>query len=221
MKRALLVVVALVGCKKHEAVPVPVAVPAPAPQAEDVHFRPKHTLTSTAKGSAFELSDGTGDFHITLPNQPTLSADMMEQGGVQVWNAQAVMPGGDVDVQFGAMAVPDGDLPADLSNMAGIPQQLATMTNGDLVKNDSGTLSGKPAQIFEAHDRRQAPAVRLVRVRPRARARLSDQLRRRGHRQDARGVRHRRELVRPDEGLSLAQSLASCGNHRVCHHLDV
>jgi hypothetical protein len=148
MKRAFLVVVALVGCKKHEAVPVPVPVPTPT-QAEDVHFRPKHTLTSTAKGSAFELADGTGDFHITLPNQPALSADMMEQGGVQVWNAQAVMPGGDVDVQFGAMAVPDGDLPADLSNMAGIPQQLATMTNGNLVKNDSGTLSGKPAQIFE------------------------------------------------------------------------
>lgn len=147
MKRALLVVVALVGCKKHEPVPVPVTPP--AKQAENVDFRPKHTLTSTAKGSAFELADGTGDFHITLPNQPTLSADMMEQGGVQVWNAQAVMPGGDVDVQFGAMAVPDGDLPADLSNMAGIPQQLATMTNGNLVKNDSGTLSGKPAQIFE------------------------------------------------------------------------
>ena len=51
MKRALLVVVALVGCKKHEAVPVPVPVPTPT-QAEDVHFRPKHTLTSTAKGSA-------------------------------------------------------------------------------------------------------------------------------------------------------------------------
>jgi hypothetical protein len=149
MKRALLVVVVLGGCKKHEAVPVPVAVTAPAKQAEDVHFRPKHTLTSTAKGSAFELADGTGEFHITLPDQPTLSADMMEQGGVQVWNAQAVMPGGDVDVQFGAMAVPDGDLPADLSNMTGIPQQLATMTNGNLVKNDSGTLSDTPAQIFE------------------------------------------------------------------------
>lgn len=148
MKRALLVVVALVGCKKQDPVPVPVPAPTPK-QAEDVHFRPKHTLTSTAKGSAFELADGTGEFHITLPNQPTLSADMMEQGGVQVWNAQAVMPGGDVDVQFGAMAVPDGDLPADLSNMAGIPQQLASMTNGNLVKNDSGTLSGKPAQIFE------------------------------------------------------------------------
>jgi hypothetical protein len=74
---------------------------------------------------------------------------MMEQGGVQVWNAQAVMPGGDVDVQFGAMAVPDGDLPADLSNLAAIPPQLASMTNGNLVKNDTGTLSGKPAQIFE------------------------------------------------------------------------
>jgi len=148
MKRALLVVAVLGGCKKHEAVPVQVAAPAPT-QAEDVHFRPKHTLTSTAKGSAFELADGTGEFHLTLPNQPTLSADMMEQGGVQVWNAQAVMPGGDVDVQFGAMAVPDGDLPADLSNLAGIPQQLATMTNGNLVKNDSGTLSGAQAQIFE------------------------------------------------------------------------
>jgi hypothetical protein len=148
MNRALLVVVVLGGCKRHEPVPVPVPAPVPK-QAEDVHFRPKHTLTSTAKGSAFELADGTGEFHIRLPNQPTLSADMMEQGGVQVWNAQAVMPGGDVDVQFGAMAVPDGDLPADLSNMTGIPQQLATMTNGNLVKNDSGTLSGKPAQIFE------------------------------------------------------------------------
>ena len=148
MKRALLVVVALVGCKKHEAVPVPVPAPAPK-QAEDVHFRPKHTLTSTAKGSAFELADGTGEFHITLPNQPTLSADMMEQGGVQVWNAQAVMPGGDVDVQFGVMAVPDGDLPADLSNLAAIPPQLASMTNGNLVKNDTGTLAGAQAQIFE------------------------------------------------------------------------
>lgn len=148
MKRALLVVVALVGCKKHEAVPVPVPVPTPT-QAEDVHFRPKHTLTSTAKGSAFELADGTGEFHITLPNQPTLSADMMEQSGVQVWNAQAVMPGGDVDVQFGAMAVPDGDLPADLSNLAAIPPQLASMTNGNLVKNDTGTLAGAQAQIFE------------------------------------------------------------------------
>jgi hypothetical protein len=148
MKRALLVVVALVGCKKHEAVPVPVPAPAPT-QAEDVHFRPKHTLTSTPKGSAFELADGTGEFHITLPNEPTLSADMMEQGGVQVWNAQAVMPGGDVDVQFGAMAVPDGDLPGDLSNLAAIPQQLASMTNGSLVKNDTGTLAGAQAQIFE------------------------------------------------------------------------
>src|SRR5690349_382543 len=148
MKRALLVVVALVGCKKHEPVPVPVPAPAPK-QAEDVHFRPKHTLTSTAKGSAFELADGTGEFHITLPNEPTLSGDTMEQGGVQVWNAQAVMPGGDVDVQFGAMAVPDGPLPADLSNLAAIPQQLASMTNGNLVKNDTGTLAGAHAQIFE------------------------------------------------------------------------
>jgi hypothetical protein len=142
MKRALLVV-AVLGCKKHEPVPVPVVA---APAAD---FRPKHTLTSTAKGSAFELADGTGEFHITLPNQPTLSGDMMEQSGVQVWNAQAVMPGGDVDVQFGAMAVPDGDLPGDLSNLAGIPQQLATMTSGNLVKNESGTLAGATAQIFE------------------------------------------------------------------------
>jgi hypothetical protein len=148
MKRALLVVLALVGCKKHEAEPVVVAAP-PAKVADNVDFRPKHTLTSTAKGSAFELADGTGEFHVTIPNQPTLSADMMEQGGVQVWNAQAVMPGGDVDVQFGAMAVPEGDLPGDLSNLSAVPPQLASMTHGNLVKNEPGTLSGATAQIFE------------------------------------------------------------------------
>jgi hypothetical protein len=149
MKRALLVVVVAVGCKKHEAQPVPVPVTPPAKPVEHVSFRPTHTLTSRANGSAFEVTDGTGEFHITLPNQPTLSADMMEQSGVQVWNAQAVMPGTDVDVQFGAMAVPDGELPGDLSNLAGVPQQLATMTNGNLVKNEAGTLAGATAQIFE------------------------------------------------------------------------
>jgi hypothetical protein len=145
MKRAL-VVVAILGCKKSE--PVPTASPPKPVEASD--FRAKHTLTAAAKGSAFELTDGTGQFHVTLPNEPKLSADMMEQSGVQMWNAQAVMPGGDVDVQFGAMTVPDGDLPADpISSIESVPTQLAAATGGTVAKNQSGTLAGLPVRVFE------------------------------------------------------------------------
>ena len=147
MKRALLLL-AILGCKK-DSNPHPVPVSAPAKQAEAVDFRSKHTLTSTAKGSAFELADGTGEFHITLPNQPKLQADMMSQSGVEVWNAQAVMPGTDVDVQFGAMTVPDGDLPPDLTQLEAIPAQLASAVGGAMTKNEAGTLAGAPARIFE------------------------------------------------------------------------
>jgi hypothetical protein len=146
MKRALLVV-AVLGCKE-KAKPVPVAAPAKvvAPVAD---FRTSHTLTSTAKGSAFELADGTGEFHVTLPGQPKLSGDMVSQGGVEVWNAMAVMAGGDVDVQFGAMAVPDGDLPADLSALDTVPDQLAAASGGTVARNDAGSLAGVPARVFE------------------------------------------------------------------------
>ena len=150
MKRALLVVVVVVGCKKHESEPVAVQAP-PKPAVDPATFRTQHTLKATPKGSAagFELADATGQFTITLPNEPKLQSDMMSQGGVEVWNAQAVMPGGDVDVQFGAMTVPDGDLPVDLSQLDHIPQQLASAVGGTLVHNAPGTLAGMTAQIFE------------------------------------------------------------------------
>ncbi|MBV8757375.1 MAG: hypothetical protein JO257_08880 [Deltaproteobacteria bacterium] len=150
MKRVLWLVL-VVACKKHEAEPVAQQVPAATIATDPATFRTKHTLTATPKGSAsgFELTDGTGQFTLTLPNEPKLQSDMMSQGGVQVWNAQAVMPGGDVDVQFGAMTVPDGDLPVDLSQLDAIPAQLAGAVGGTLVHNAPGTLAGMTAQIFE------------------------------------------------------------------------
>ena len=151
MKRVLWLAVLLVACKKHESEPVVVAAVPPKPAADPAAFRTQHTLTAKAKGSAagFEVTDGTGQFTIALPQEPKLSSDMMSQGGVEVWNAQAVMPGGDVDVQFGAMTVPDGDLPLELSALDAIPGQLASMVGGSLVTNQPGTLAGMTAQIFE------------------------------------------------------------------------
>lgn len=154
MKRVLWLAVLLVACKKHESEPVVAAAPptvAAKPAADPATFRTQHTLTAKAKGSAagFEVTDGTGQFTIVLPQEPKLQADMMSQGGVEVWNAQAVMPGGDVDVQFGAMTVPDGDLPLELSALDAIPGQLAGMVGGTLVTNAPGTLAGLTAQVFE------------------------------------------------------------------------
>lgn len=153
MKRVFWLALLLVACKKHESEPVAVSAPAVAPKhaADPATFRTQHTLTSKANGSAagFAVTDGTGQFTIVLPQEPKLQADMMSQGGVEVWNAQAVMPGGDVDVQFGAMTVPDGDLPLELSALDAIPGQLASMVGGTLVTNAPGTLAGMTAQIFE------------------------------------------------------------------------
>ena len=146
MKRALVLVIVL-GCKEKSK-PVPVAAPA-KPAVPVADFRTSHTLTSTEKGGAFELADGTKEFKITLPNKPQLSGDMLSQSGVEVWQAQAVMSGGDVDVQFGAMAVPDGDLPADLSTLDTVPDQLAAASGGTVAKNDAGSLAGVPARVFE------------------------------------------------------------------------
>ena len=151
MKRVLCLVL-LVACKKHESHPAAVtAVAAPKAAVDPAAFRMQHTLAANARGSAggFEVSDGTGQFTIVLPQEPKLQAEMMSQGGVEVWNAQAVMPGGDVDVQFGAMTVPDGDLPLELSALDAIPGQLAGMVGGSLVTNQPGTLAGLTAQIFE------------------------------------------------------------------------
>ncbi len=148
MKRVLWMVL-LVACKKHESQPVAVQAPPPKPTVDPAAFRTQHTLTSTAKGSAFEVTDPTGQFTITLPQEPKLQSDMMSQSGVSVWNAQAVMPGGDVDVQFGAMTVPDGDMPVELSQLDAIPEQLASMVGGALVSNQAGTLAGMTAQVFE------------------------------------------------------------------------
>ena len=147
MKRVLWMVV-LVACKKHEAQPVAVQAPA-KPVVDPAAFRTQHTLAATAKGSGFEVSDATGEFSLALPQKPNVQSEMMSQAGVQVWNAQAMMPGGDVDVQFGAMTVPDGDLPIELSQLDAIPAQLASMVSGSLVSNQPGTLAGMTAQIFE------------------------------------------------------------------------
>ena len=150
MKRIGWVVVAAViavGCKKHEADPVAVsAVPATVATGD---FKTTHTLTQAAKGSAFELADGTGDFHVTIPSEAKLTSEMMSQGGVEVWNAQAVMAGSAVDVQFGAMTVPDGPLPPDMSALDTIPAQLAAAAGGSLTKNEAGTLAGLPSRVFE------------------------------------------------------------------------
>jgi hypothetical protein len=150
MKRVVWLVL-LVACKKHESQPVAVQAPPAKVAVDPAAFRTQHTLIATAKGSAagFEVTDGTGQFTITLPQEPKLQSDMMSQAGVQVWNAQAVMPGGDVDVQFGAMTVPDGDLPVELSALDAIPGQLASMVGGSLVTNQPGTVAGMPAQVFE------------------------------------------------------------------------
>lgn len=150
MKRALWWVL-LVACKKHESQPVAVQAPPAKVAVDPAAFRTQHTLTSKANGSAggFAVTDGTGQFTIALPQEPKLSSDMMLQGGVSVWNAQAVMQGGDVDVQFGAMTVPDGDLPVELSSLEAIPGQLASMVGGSLVTNQPGTLAGLTAQVFE------------------------------------------------------------------------
>jgi hypothetical protein len=150
--RVLLVIVCLAGCKGRER-EVAVAANPPPPtvaRSTDAYFRANASLKATKQGDAFVVSDGAGKMKVTLPHEPTLSGDMISQDGVEVFNAQAVMPGGDVDVQLGAMTVRDGDMPAQMVDMIrDAPSALASAAGGTLTKNEAGTISGSSARVFE------------------------------------------------------------------------
>lgn len=149
MQRALLVVVVLVGCKEKSKA-VPVDPPPVKPQVSEADFRVKSSLDVAEQDGAFVISDGAKRMKLTLPARPTLSGDLVAQSGVEVFNAQAVMQGGSVDVQFGAMTVRDGDLPPEMLTMIGsAPQQLAQAAGGTIARNETGTLAGTSARIFE------------------------------------------------------------------------
>jgi len=147
----LVLCVALMGCKKQEeARPIP-EVDLPLPRPTDKDSRARNTLAVVEAGGAFEVTDGARRVKITLPQRPQLKGDVVSDSGVEAFNAQAVMPGGDVDVQFGVMTMRDGVLPADLAStvMDATPTQLAQATGGKLAKSESTELDGHPARIFE------------------------------------------------------------------------
>ncbi|MBA3464114.1 MAG: hypothetical protein H0T46_29435 [Deltaproteobacteria bacterium] len=149
MRHALIAALCLLGCKEKSK-PVPVD-PAPAPVVTNsADLKATSALVVTEQGGAFVVSDGAKKFQITLPNKPTISGEVAAQGGVSVFNAQAVMPGGAVDVQFGSMTSLDGDMPREMLDMiASAPSQLATAAGGTLAKNEASKLAGRDARAFE------------------------------------------------------------------------
>jgi hypothetical protein len=149
---ALAAIIALAACKRA-AEPAPAAAPAGDTRAAaltDDQRRARNTLTITERAGAFELTDGAHQMSVTLPQRPTLDSRTVAEEGVEVFNSQAVMPGGPVDVQFGAITVLDDALPpALLQQMSALPAQLASATGGTLTRNEAGTLAGAEARIFE------------------------------------------------------------------------
>ena len=146
MNRLVLVLCVVAACKKSQPIPVWVTTAA----LSDSEVRKNGSLKVTDKAGAFEVTDGAGHMTITLPQKPTLSGEMASQGGVDVFNAQAVMPGGPVDVQFGVATIKDGVMPAEMAGtLASLPQTLADAASGKLAKNGAGTLAGHSAQVFE------------------------------------------------------------------------
>ena len=156
MRSAALIVVALLGCKEKatENPPIAVAAPptSPTEKLSDAEFRTKNTLSSKAEAGKFAITDGAGLMKITLPKDPTFDHKMVSESGVSVFASQAVMPGGDanVDVQLGAMTSRDGDLPsALLDSLKNTPDQIVAMAGGKVEKNEETTISGKPARRYE------------------------------------------------------------------------
>jgi hypothetical protein len=146
MRWLLLTTCLLAGCKKSE--PTPVALTPPPTSDNDV--RRNGSLKVTDKAGAFEISDGGGHVTITLPSKPTVTGEMASQGGVEVFNGQAVMPGDPVDVQFGVATVKDGAMPPEMAgSLASLPQTLADAASGKVAKNETGTLAGRSARVFE------------------------------------------------------------------------
>ncbi|MDB4958710.1 MAG: hypothetical protein JWO36_6279 [Myxococcales bacterium] len=148
----LLAICLVCACKdKANVAPAAHSSPATAVVApSDDELRTRNSLTMSERAGVFDLVDGAGKMSITLPNKPTLSGAMASQDGVEVFNAQAVMPGGAVDAQFGVSTVKDAELPAGMVGMLdGIPGQLAAATGGTLAKNESAVFLGFPARIFE------------------------------------------------------------------------
>lgn len=147
MRHALIAVLCLLGCKEKSK-PVPVDPPPVVRDTTDL--KAKSELVVTEQAGAFVVSDGAKKFQITLPNKPTISGEVASQGGVSVFNAQAVMPGGAVDVQFGSMTSLDGDMPREMLDMiSSAPSQLATAAGGTLAKNEASKLAGRDARAFE------------------------------------------------------------------------
>jgi hypothetical protein len=152
MRTALIVALCLLGCKeKSKPVPVdPPPTPPPVARESADELKAKSGLVVTEQAGAFVVSDGAKKFQLTLPNKPTVTGDVASQGGVSVFNAQAVMPGGAVDVQFGSMTSLDGEMPREMLDMiSSAPSQLATAAGGTLAKNEATKLAGRDARAFE------------------------------------------------------------------------
>src|SRR4051812_32353413 len=107
----LIVICVVCACKDKASPPTPVSAPAqPAHVISDDEIRSRNSLTMTERAGVFDVVDGAGQMSITLPGKPTLSGAMASQDGAEVFNAQAIMPGGAVDAQFGVATVKDGQL---------------------------------------------------------------------------------------------------------------
>lgn len=145
--RAVVILVSLLAACGRRAEPEPVAPPPPPPAPVDPA---RNTLTATADAGGFVLVDGAHRMRLVLPSQPTIDDQTVSEGGVQAHQSQALMTGGAVDVQFGAITILDGDLPAALiDQMGAVPVQLASMAGGTLTNNARGQLAGHAAQIFD------------------------------------------------------------------------
>ncbi len=148
MNRLVLVLCIVAACKKSE--PTPIAVEVKAPATSDGDVRKHGSLNVTETAGAFVVSDGSGHVTITLPQKPTITGEMMSQSGVEVFNAQAVMPGSPVDVQFAIATVEDGAIPPEIAGtLASVPQTLADAAGGKVAKNETGMLAGRATQVFE------------------------------------------------------------------------
>ncbi|MBK9034425.1 MAG: hypothetical protein IPL61_24685 [Myxococcales bacterium] len=148
----LLILVCALGCDKKAPTKVegrPIKIEAAA-ATDEATWQTRSSLKVAPQAGAFVVSDGAGRFTLTLPQEPRLTGERVSEGGVTAWNAQAIMPGTEVDVQFGVVSMRDGDMPASmLAELADAPTQLAAATGGAVAKNATETLAGAPARVFE------------------------------------------------------------------------
>lgn len=145
----LIVVVCALGCDKKPPTQVE-GRPIAAPATDDATWQARSSLQVAPQAGGFVVRDGAGRVTLTLPQEPRLTGERMSEGPVTAWNAQAIMAGAEVDVQFGVVSMRDGDMPAAmLAELADAPAQLAAATGGAVARNVTEAVAGTPARVFE------------------------------------------------------------------------